>query len=305
MVHEAGQEPAQLAAVGGGQGFEQRVLRRPHLRLQPLERVGPGRRQAYDVAAAVALVADARHEAVALELVEHRVQVAAIDPQAAAELGLARRALLVEGEHDSEVLAAVARLAERVGDEAAGIERDLAEEPARQDGEALRSVHVAKPSRGIVGVATHRVISLVTPTISLSKGRLMSQVQQLTDRQAIADLVSGLGAWLDDKRFDDARSVLAEDVTVDTPGGAAQGIDRVVAQARRNHEGYETHHVITNVLVDLAGDQATARANLTVTFASPETRFAMGERYRFEAVRTPDGWRLTRIRVRPVWSTRE
>jgi hypothetical protein len=134
----------------------------------------------------------------------------------------------------------------------------------------------------------------------------MSQaLQELTDRQAIADLISGLGAWLDDKRFDDARSVLAEDVTVESPGGTAQGIDGAVAQARRSHEGYETQHVITNVLVELARDRATARANLTVTFASPETRFAMGERYRFEAVRTDAGWRLSRVEITPVWSTRE
>ena len=127
--------------------------------------------------------------------------------------------------------------------------------------------------------------------------------QELADRQAIADLVSRLGAWLDDKRFDEAASVLTEDVTVATPGGTAEGIERVVAQARRNHEGYETQHVITNVLVDIDGDRAAARANLTVTFASASSHFTMGERYRFAAARTPAGWRLSRIEVAPIWRT--
>jgi 3-phenylpropionate/cinnamic acid dioxygenase small subunit len=127
--------------------------------------------------------------------------------------------------------------------------------------------------------------------------------RQLTDREAIIDLVSELGLWLDENRFDDARSVLADEVTVDTPGGRSQGIDAVGEQARRNHEAHDTHHVITNVLVDVEGDRATVRANLTATFAAlaDKSSFVVGERYRFEAVRLPAGWRLSRIRVIPVW----
>lgn len=129
--------------------------------------------------------------------------------------------------------------------------------------------------------------------------------RRLTDREAITDLVSELGLWLDEKRFDDARSILADEVTVDTPGGRSEGIDAVVAQARRNHEAHETHHVITNVLVDVKADRATVRANLTATFAAlaDKPSFAVGERYRFDAVRLPAGWRLSRIRVIPVWRT--
>ena len=130
---------------------------------------------------------------------------------------------------------------------------------------------------------------------------------RLTDREAITDLVSELGLWLDEKRFEDARAVLADDVMVDTPGGRSQGIDAVVEQARRNHEAHDTHHVITNVLVDVDvdGDRATVRANLTATFAAraDTPSFVVGERYRFEAARLPAGWRLSRIRVVPVWRT--
>ena len=132
-------------------------------------------------------------------------------------------------------------------------------------------------------------------------------LQDVVDHRQIADLVSRLGVWLDEKRFDDSRAVLAEDVEVDTPGGRTRGIDAVTEQARRNHAVDATHHVITDVLVDLDGDRATARANLTVTFvpdaADPATHRTHGERYRFDAVRTPDGWRLARVRVAPVWMT--
>lgn len=126
-------------------------------------------------------------------------------------------------------------------------------------------------------------------------------IHDLTDRREITDLVSHLGLWLDEGRFDEAPSILIDDVTVDTPGGHAEGIEHVIAQARRNHQHDHLQHVITNVLIDLDGDRATVRANLVVTFADDAVTSQQGERYRFEAVRTPDGWRLSRVKVVPVW----
>lgn len=127
-------------------------------------------------------------------------------------------------------------------------------------------------------------------------------LQQLLDRSAITDLVSRLGLWLDEDRTDEgARALLVEDVTVDTPGGQSTGIDRVVAQAQRNHDYLSVQHVITNVLIDLDGDRATVRANLVVTLADETVRSTQGERYRFETRRTTDGWRLSHIGVAQVW----
>lgn len=136
--------------------------------------------------------------------------------------------------------------------------------------------------------------------------RLRRQTQELMDRSELADLVSHQALWLDEQRFDDARSVFTEDATGDFPSGPVHGVERLARQARRNHATFDrTQHVVTNILVDLDGDRATVRANLIANFihdakaAAPT--FAIGERYRFEAVRTPRGWRFSRVEVAPVW----
>ena len=141
------------------------------------------------------------------------------------------------------------------------------------------------------------------------------QLQELGDRQAIADLIARLGLMLDEKRFDESGSILDAHVTVKTPGGSAQGREAVAAQARRNHT-VRTQHVITNVLIELDGDRAQARANLTATFAPDPgsqllingeeqraSHLTLGEVYRFGAVRSADGWRLSTIETEPVWSS--
>jgi SnoaL-like protein len=128
---------------------------------------------------------------------------------------------------------------------------------------------------------------------------LRAELRALQDRQAVTDVVDRLGLWLDEKRFDEAREILTDDVRVQTPGGVAEGIEPVARQAARNH-AVPTQHVISNVRVEIDGDRATAGANLLVTFAGEQPR-TLGERYRFEARREPHGWRLSSIAVDRVW----
>jgi hypothetical protein len=129
--------------------------------------------------------------------------------------------------------------------------------------------------------------------------------RDVIDRREIADLVNRLGLWLDEHRWDEAHEIFTVDATAETPGGIARGRDALVEQARRNHAEATTQHVITNVVVDLDHDRATVGANLVVTFAprakASEPFFQAGERYRFELVRSPDAWRISRVHVRALW----
>lgn len=141
-------------------------------------------------------------------------------------------------------------------------------------------------------------------------------LQQLVERNQITDLVHRLGVALDEGHFDDLRSLLAEEVIVQTPGGTAEGQDAVVAQASRNHRPEQpSQHVITDVLIDIDGDRAEVRANLVGAFgplagttdpAKPRelpVEYTTGQVYRFEPVRTPGGWRFSRIGTTVLWTS--
>lgn len=133
------------------------------------------------------------------------------------------------------------------------------------------------------------------------------RLEDLLDRDEIATLVHRLGTALDEGRFDDFRSIFAEEATAKTPGGVAEGLDAMIAQASRNHSpDNRIQHRISDVLVDLDADKASVRANLAVTFAKPDDapgeHFWMGEVYRFTATRAPHGWRLTSVETTPVWA---
>lgn len=134
-----------------------------------------------------------------------------------------------------------------------------------------------------------------------------SRLQELADRMDVTDLISRLGVVLDEKRIDDLITVFTEDATGQFPSGGFDGVAELAEYGRSTIPAFEQlQHVITNVLVDLNGDRAEARANL-VSFnvpsaEDPATHFDVGGLYRFEAVRQPEGWKLSRVELREVWT---
>jgi 3-phenylpropionate/cinnamic acid dioxygenase small subunit len=137
-------------------------------------------------------------------------------------------------------------------------------------------------------------------------------LRELIDRETISDLIHRLGAVLDDQRFDDLALVFAADGSITTPGGHAEGIDAIVAQAARSHTPeLRTQHLATDLVIDLGGDRARARANYVGVFAvgsgdpAPAPQFQIGSVYRFDLVRTADGWRLHSMEMLPTWAVGE
>jgi 3-phenylpropionate/cinnamic acid dioxygenase small subunit len=135
---------------------------------------------------------------------------------------------------------------------------------------------------------------------------------ELADRQAISDLLHRWGAILDELRLDDLRSVFTADAALTTPGGHAEGIDAILAQAGRNHDpAVRTQHLMGDLVLDLDGDRASARANYVGVFAKGEGRFApppvfqIGSVYRLGLVRTAEGWRIRSMEMQPTWAAGE
>jgi SnoaL-like domain len=126
----------------------------------------------------------------------------------------------------------------------------------------------------------------------------------LIDRASIIDQISAVGRCLDERDFDGLRGLFAADATISTPGGTATGHDALVDQARRRHTEWEaTQHLITNVLIALDGDTASARANLLVVFVGPgEEPYQQGGVYQFVLLRGAQGWRFSEMSTSRVWA---
>jgi hypothetical protein len=130
---------------------------------------------------------------------------------------------------------------------------------------------------------------------------------ELLDRLRIEELIARLGRCLDERDFEAIRELFTADGRVTTPGGVATGCDAIVEQARRRHSAdVGIQHVITNALIDIAGDRADVRANLLVTFArdgvGDPRPFQLGEVYRFRLRQADNGWRFESLISSPVWS---
>ncbi|TMR89008.1 nuclear transport factor 2 family protein [Nonomuraea basaltis] len=136
----------------------------------------------------------------------------------------------------------------------------------------------------------------------------MSTDTLIADRIEIADLLTRFALLLDEKRWEDAGTVFADDVAVHSPrGGELHGIDKVVDFMRQSEvEGQDAQHTTTDLLVDVDGDQAAVSANSTVYYYrdGQAPHFTGGLRQHFIAARTPAGWRLREVRITPAW-TRE
>ncbi|KAK4941907.1 hypothetical protein LTR10_018237 [Elasticomyces elasticus] len=88
------------------------------------------------------------------------------------------------------------------------------------------------------------------------------------------------------------------------------GKDRLAEKARSALEGYEgLQHSMTNMQFEVNGDKATGTANLicmaTPNLSKPGVNFMFGGPYRWDFVRTEDGWRLWICRLSVVWTLGE
>ena len=143
-------------------------------------------------------------------------------------------------------------------------------------------------------------------------GASSRQIELAADRLAIGGLLSGYFRGLDDKRLDAAwaEAVFTADAVLDfPPDRVVQGPGAILDLTERIASWWKaTHHLTTDHLVDIDGDDASLRANLYVTHIHHDDdprpdveNFVLGGVCDLVCARTPQGWRASWFTLKEVW----
>lgn len=139
-------------------------------------------------------------------------------------------------------------------------------------------------------------------------------LQELSDRQEITDLITRYTRAVDTGRYADLSGVFTDDAVLDySPAGGPVGPpSEVVPWIEQGLAGFErVQHVIGQVSIALDGDGPDRGARATAYFTNPmvargpdgaETLWEVGGYYHHDLVHTPDGWRSRGIVDDVVWT---
>lgn len=121
------------------------------------------------------------------------------------------------------------------------------------------------------------------------------------DRDAIRDLLARYTYHGDRGRVADLAACFADEGVLEYPGNRAQGraaIAPALSSGQRDPRLTFVRHHISNPLIEISGDAATARSYFTVhADAGPDHSGTYDDRL----IRTADGWRFVHRRVRVDW----
>ncbi|MDM7957637.1 nuclear transport factor 2 family protein [Blastomonas sp.] len=128
-------------------------------------------------------------------------------------------------------------------------------------------------------------------------------IDALIDRDAIRDLLARYTYNGDRGRVAELAACFSDDGVLEYPGNRAAGPDAIVAAltdgARNPAITFVRHHV-TNPLIELSGETATARSYFAVTSDNgPDHSGTYSDRF----VKTAFGWRFAHRTVRIDWQS--
>lgn len=136
-------------------------------------------------------------------------------------------------------------------------------------------------------------------------------LQTIGDRIEISDLLTRYAHAVDTKDWALYRTVFTPDARIDysATGGPSGTLDDVVDKLAPMLDLFtRTQHFVSNIAVDLDGDEARVRAMfhnpMVVTDAHDGVvakQFFCGGWYNHELVRTTDGWRSRRLVEESAW----
>lgn len=139
-------------------------------------------------------------------------------------------------------------------------------------------------------------------------------LQELLDRQEIADLLTRYTRAVDTRSYADLSDVFTPDAVLDytTVDGPRGPRDEVVAWIEEGLAGFERfQHVLGQVQITFEESGGTRRARATAYFTNPmvarapdgtESLWECGGYYHHTLERTPEGWRSVELVEEVVWS---
>ncbi|TIT20008.1 MAG: nuclear transport factor 2 family protein [Mesorhizobium sp.] len=155
----------------------------------------------------------------------------------------------------------------------------------------------------LISAVSAAMISAVSAPASSASGDALT----VEDRIAIAEAVAGIGLYADLREWNRVRSYFAARVTTDYTslfGGEATTSDRdaLIALWQGLLPGFDaTQHLITNITVEGAGNDAVARSHVRATHWIGGRFWTVGGSYLHRLVRTPEGWRVNAIAIHRLY----
>jgi hypothetical protein len=134
-------------------------------------------------------------------------------------------------------------------------------------------------------------------------------LQEISDRQEIVDVITRYTRAIDTRSWDDLDDVFSEGAILDysSVGGPVDVLAVAKPWVADGLGGFLRYqHVIGQVSIDLDGDTAKATAYFTNPMVArnrdgSENLVEVGGYYHHELVRTPAGWRSSRMVDDNVW----
>ena len=134
------------------------------------------------------------------------------------------------------------------------------------------------------------------------------KIQTLLDRMEITDTSIRYATGIDTRDRDLYRSCFRDEIDLDMSDmGLGEPMkmsaDVWADQALSLVSGFQaTQHIITNHVITIEGDRATCVAYLQAQHYSPENMYTVGGYYTNTLVRTPDGWKISKLKLTPTWT---
>jgi 3-phenylpropionate/cinnamic acid dioxygenase small subunit len=136
----------------------------------------------------------------------------------------------------------------------------------------------------------------------------MTELAELQDKLAITEVCHRYAVALDQRDWAALRTCFTADATAYyRDKNPTQGYPAIEARVRNALAPLSaSQHLIGNVVVTLAGDEAFSVCYLQAQHVRPDTEggdtFIIAGRYVDHFVRVPDGWRIARRKLETLWT---